>query len=68
MPRTCLVSCLVALAAPLAAQTVTVQPTGTTAEFRGMVAADRNVVWASGSGKVCWLAGVKGRVAQVMFP
>lgn len=52
MPRTSLISCLVALAAPLAAQTVTVQPTGTTAEFRGLVAVDAKTVWASGSGGV----------------
>ncbi|HEV2291684.1 MAG TPA: hypothetical protein VGR60_07575 [Gemmatimonadales bacterium] len=52
MIRNRIVACLLALATPLAAQTVTLQPTGTTAEFRGMVAVDTNVVWASGRGGV----------------
>lgn len=43
---------LLILSAPLAAQTVTEQTTGTGAEFRGLIAVDANVIWASGSGGV----------------
>lgn len=52
MRRIHFISLWLTFTGPLAAQTVVVQPTGTTAEFRGMVAVNANVVWASGSGGV----------------
>ena len=47
-----LVITLVLAPVTLTAQTVTEQTTGTGAEFRGLVAVDTNIVWASGSGGV----------------
>lgn len=43
---------LLTFAAPLAAQAISEQVTGTTSEFRGLVAVDTSIVWASGSGGV----------------
>lgn len=65
MRHACVATLLSCIASIAAAQTVTVQPTGTTAEFRGMVAVDTNVVWASGRGGVVIHSTDGGRHWQV---